>query len=627
MVSKNRNASTTSNDDGNGNSLTILDVHTDPASPSVVGTVQSPTQLFGAYGIAVSGQYAYVAYQGLLGGQPKAPDTSTGGLSVIDISSPGSPAIVANLDNGSLPAPWTGQNLFDHSTSVAVSGHFAYVTAFSSARLTAIDISNPTSPQIVGSVRDAFNMALPADIAIQGNDAYIADQTGGTSAQLTVVDLSDPAALRVVGTLSQASLNGAYRIHVRGSFAYLSARDASAVAAIDISNPASPRLADVVSDASRLNRTTGLDLDPTGGYVVASSPYLVSESNQTFPPYPQQSGGPSNTGTISVIALDPTPIAVSLDSSSEPASLTAQTSAAFAFAPSDVIATVQCSLDGAPLGPCTTATAANYSGLRVGTHSFTVQATDAAGRTAAASYGWTVGVAPFNQASPRISGRAVQGRTLTSTTGNFIGTPSPSYSYQWQRCNTSGASCASITGATGARYTLVAADIKHRLRVIATARNGLGGASGTSAVSSVVAPAVAITAQVTGVRVGRPHLRISARVANGSPPVSRIADSLPAGLHFAPLAALRRALKVVDGNGHRVAFRATLRKGVLTIDLRRAGRALTVTAGPSGLTLSSRLRSRVKHQYVTTGTVGVLVRDAIGHLTRDAIRLKLSLGH
>jgi hypothetical protein len=123
---------------------------------------------------------------------------------------------------------------------------------------------------------------------------------------------------------------------------------------------------------------------------------------------------------------------------------------------------------------------------------------------------------------------------------------------------------------------------------------------------------------------GRPHLRTSARVARGSAPVSRLADSLPAGLHFAALASLRRALKVIDGRGRRVAFTASLSKGVLTIKLQRARRSLTVTAGPSGLALSARLRTRVDRRHGTTGTLGVIVRDALGHQTRDAIRLKLS---
>src|SRR5579872_2408328 len=117
VVSKNRNASTSSNDDGNGNSLTILDIHTNPAQPAIVGTIRDTGKVFGAYGVAVSGNYAYIAYQGTLLGQPGSPDTSSGGFTVIDISNPSSPTIVANIDNGSLPAPWAGTNALQHATS------------------------------------------------------------------------------------------------------------------------------------------------------------------------------------------------------------------------------------------------------------------------------------------------------------------------------------------------------------------------------------------------------------------------------------------------------------------------------------------------------------------------------
>ena len=57
-------AGTGSNDDGTGNSLTILDIASNPSSPSVVGTIRDANTLFGAYGVAVSGNYAYVASQG-----------------------------------------------------------------------------------------------------------------------------------------------------------------------------------------------------------------------------------------------------------------------------------------------------------------------------------------------------------------------------------------------------------------------------------------------------------------------------------------------------------------------------------------------------------------------------------
>jgi hypothetical protein len=156
VVSKNRNASKTSNDDGTGNSLTIVDIHTNPAVPAIVGFLHDSTHLFGAYGVAIASSgghtYAYVASQGLLSGQPSSPATSAGSFEVIDVSNPASPTIVATLDNGSLPAPWTDRKLFQHATSVAISGHYAYVTAFYAARLTVVDISNPLSPKIVSSL-------------------------------------------------------------------------------------------------------------------------------------------------------------------------------------------------------------------------------------------------------------------------------------------------------------------------------------------------------------------------------------------------------------------------------------------------------------------------------------------
>ncbi len=79
VVSKNRNgpSGSNSNDDGSGNGLTILDISSNPAVPAIVGTVTDPVNLFGAYGIAVSGNYAYVAAQGCLAGQP-CPNSAVG---------------------------------------------------------------------------------------------------------------------------------------------------------------------------------------------------------------------------------------------------------------------------------------------------------------------------------------------------------------------------------------------------------------------------------------------------------------------------------------------------------------------------------------------------------------------
>src|ERR1035441_1373854 len=121
-----------SNDNGDGNSLTVVNISS-PTAPSVVGTVQSnstttpfPDSLFGAYAVAVSGNYAFVASQGLLSGQPTAPDSMENTNTVIDLTTPSSPTIVASIDNSALSGGLA--NGLDHATGVAISGQYAYVT-------------------------------------------------------------------------------------------------------------------------------------------------------------------------------------------------------------------------------------------------------------------------------------------------------------------------------------------------------------------------------------------------------------------------------------------------------------------------------------------------------------------
>ncbi len=491
VVSKNRNLSPTSNDDGTGNSLTILDVTTNPAVPAVVGSVRDTNELFGAYGVAVSGGYAFVAAQGVLNGQPTAPDTGTGSFAVVDVhTNPALPAIVAHLDNNALPAPFTGTNALEHASSVAISGHYAYVTSQYSDALTIIDISNPLSPTIVSTLTDTTNLANAADVAVQGNYAYVADQTSNPAhANFTVVDVSNPAAPVVVGSvIGLNALSGAYRVRVLNNFAYVSADTANTVAAIDISNPAAPRLTGAVTDSAHLNSTIGLDVDPTGHYVIAASPRLSSESTPAYPPFPQQAGGPSATGTVSTITLDPSAFTVAIAPGSEPGNPANQTSANFTFSPSDSIASVQCKLDSGAYGPCTSATTQQYSSLALGSHTFTVQATDAAGTIVTASYAWTINPAPpVNTSAPTITGSAVPGSQLTAASiGTWTGAPTPAFTYEWQDCAANGGSCHPIPGATGLTYPVAASDIGSTIVFTVTGTNGSGVSSASSSPTALV---------------------------------------------------------------------------------------------------------------------------------------------
>ncbi len=98
-------------------------------------------------------------------------------------------------------------------------------------------------------------------------------------------------------------------------------------------------------------------------------------------------------------------------------------------------------------------------------------------------------VPPTNALPPTISGTSADGQTLTASTGSWLNSPT-SYTYQWQDCNTSGASCSAISGATSNTYTLAANDVGHTIRAAVTAANTGGSASATSAATSAVtAPA------------------------------------------------------------------------------------------------------------------------------------------
>jgi hypothetical protein len=87
---------------------------------------------------------------------------------------------------------------------------------------------------------------------------------------------------------------------------------------------------------------------------------------------------------------------------------------------------------------------------------------------------------PSNTEPPRISGQALQGTTLSASTGSWEGETPISFRFQWRRCDDRGDSCQDVPGATQQTHKLVPQDVGHRLRVRVTASNSAGSSSAES---------------------------------------------------------------------------------------------------------------------------------------------------
>jgi subtilisin family serine protease len=171
--------------------------------------------------------------------------------------------------------------------------------------------------------------------------------------------------------------------------------------------------------------------------------------------------------------------------------------------------------------------------LANGTHALGLRALANDNRTYA-FYGAAVTISnpPRNTVLPVITGTAVQGQILSVSKGSWTNSPTM-YTYRWNRCDTTGASCAAISGATANTYVVAAADVGSTLRASVTATNPVGSTTAQSAQTAVVTTG-SLTITTTSLPKGTQKAAYSATLAasGGVTPYtwSVVSGSLPTGL-------------------------------------------------------------------------------------------------
>ncbi len=204
---------------------------------------------------------------------------------------------------------------------------------------------------------------------------------------------------------------------------------------------------------------------------------------------------------------------------------------------------------------------------------------------------------PKNTAPPAISGTAAQGQTLTASPGTWSGYPAPTYTYQWERCNQSGASCTAISGATATTYVLTRADVGTRTVVAVTASNGVGTPqSANSSATAIVTGAPVNTAvpKLSGTRRPGQHAdrhagqldaatRRRACVTSGCAATARARSAAPSR---APPASPTRSARPTSGTRVRIYVYGS--NTVATTLARSAATAVVAASATGSGTLSLR---------------------------------------
>ena len=441
-------------------------------------------------------------------------------------------------------------------------------------------VTPATKPTVVSSV---------AAVAGNGNAAvnFVAPASDGGSAITSYVVTSSPGGFTCtvsapftppIGCTVNGLTNGsAYSFTVRANNgAFTSDTSSASVPVTPMTVPGAPSLSAASSSTTSPGSATITITPPAsnGGdtitaYIVTSSPdgmtciayapattcdvtglapgvaYTFTAVAQNSVPGTSANSVPSNAVTPVSKPSPPTNVVAAAGDDQATVSFTAPANNGSAILSYKIIALT---VDGVPLSPevsCTPAPGATscvLTPLINGTgYRFSVTATNAVGTSLPSAM--SAVATPEDQFAPRLltsgvpTGVDIVGNVLTASM-IFEGAPTPTVTYQWQRCTDPSdlTTCVNIVGATASTYTTTSSDATNYVRVQGTAVNGVSpNAVVASALTAEITGVPCATTPTTGLTANINQAYSLATVAFGgaAPLVYAITSgTLPAGLSF-----------------------------------------------------------------------------------------------
>ena len=250
------------------NSLAVIDVHSDPRHPAVVGSVAGHASLNGPRGVAVSpdGRFVYVV------------GYNSDSVAVVNVTDPLNPAVVGSIvgDSTHLDGAYDVAVFLPPNASIGSdddndkSQLFVVVSGHQSASVVVVNVTEPTVPRVVGSIIGDtvhFSSACGVSVSPDGQYALVASYLSNS---LTVVDVgTDPTVPVVVGTVTDsANLNGAQRVVVApgGQFVFVVGYLSATLAVVDYgSDPSAPAVVGTSGTAGHY--LAGVAVSPGGRFV------------------------------------------------------------------------------------------------------------------------------------------------------------------------------------------------------------------------------------------------------------------------------------------------------------------------------------------------------------------------